>query len=143
MSTETWRAGIQSVIAESGGVLSVEIFDAMAGAELFVRAMAGDDDAMRMFSALAQAVANVRDAPRSKPALCICCPRAVKRVTPRTVFGIVSADSPSASGALGFVYCDRCAADPSTLVSKAAAAFRRICPTLREVSITHPDGGRA
>ncbi len=138
-----WLTGMQAVNDEAVGLLDVSIIDASAGVDLLVDAMRGDPEAAALLQAIRQAADRVRKAPRRHPALCICCPRSVKRIRPGTVFGIAVPATPNPTGAIGFVFCDRCAADRNTLAAKAADGLRRIWPTLRQVEITHPEGGRA
>ena len=138
-----WRDGVQSVNDESGGLLDVSIVDARSGIELIAEAVLGDREAAGLLQAVRQAAQRVRQAPRRKPTLCICCPRAVKRIGPETVFGIATPATPNPTGAIGFVFCAKCAADRGTLVAKAAEGLKRIWPGLRCVQVTHGEGGHA
>ncbi len=87
-SDTAWRDGVQAVNDEAAGLLDVNIVDASAGVDLLVDAMRGDPEAAALLQAIRQAADRVRKAPRRQPALCICCPRSVKRIRPSTVFGI-------------------------------------------------------
>jgi hypothetical protein len=138
-----WRDGVQAVNDEAAGLLDVNIIDAVSGAELLANAALGDREAAALLLAVTQAAARIKQAPRRKPALCICCPRAVKRLSSATVFGVAVPATANPSGAIGFVFCDRCAGDRDTLAAKAAEGLRRIWPDLRPVAVTHPEGGRA
>jgi len=138
-----WLDGIQKVNDEAAGLMDVTIIDADAGREMLVDAALGNYEAAIMLQAVRQAAARIKQAPRNKPALCICCPRAIRRLTPGTVFGLAVPATASPSGAIGFVFCDRCAVDRSTLAAKATRGLRRIWPGLRPVEITHSTGGRA
>ena len=138
-----WRAGVQRVHDESGGLLDVDIIDAAAGVALLTAAALGDCGAAALLQSVTQAAARIKHAPRRKPALCMCCPRAIKRITSRTVFGIATPSIATPTGAIGFVFCDHCAADAATLPAKAAEGLRRIWPDLRPVVVTHSTGGRA
>jgi hypothetical protein len=93
--------------------------------------------------AVRQAATRIKQAPQRKPTLCICCPRSIKRLSATTVFGVASAGIANPTAAIGFVFCERCAADRATLAARAAEGLRRIWPDLRPVTITHPTGGRA
>jgi hypothetical protein len=138
-----WAAGMQHVNDEAAGLFNVNIIDAATGAELLAGAMAGDREAATLLDAVRQAVAQVNQAPRKRPSLCMCCPRPVKRITPATVFGVALPAVSAPSTAIGFVFCDRCGAGGSDLLAKAAEGLRRIWRDLRPVAITHPAGGRA
>jgi hypothetical protein len=138
-----WRDGIQAVNDEAAGVLDVSIIDYLAGAVLMANAALGDHESAALLLAVRQAATRIKQAPRRKPALCICCPRAIKRLTAETVFGVATPAIANPTGAIGFVFCDKCAADRTTLTAKAAEGLRRIWPDLRPIEITHPVGGRA
>jgi hypothetical protein len=140
---ETWRDGIDRVGEEAAGVLHVRIIDALAGSELLVRALSGDPEAMVMLRAVDEAEMQVTQAPRKQPALCVACPRAVRRINRGTVFGVLVPVVPFPTTALGFVFCEKCAAAPAALMAKAAKGLRRIWPDLRPITITDPIGGRA
>jgi hypothetical protein len=143
MNTAEWREGIRSVNDESAGLLNVSIVDAGAWAGLLARALIGDRESEALLQAVVQAGARVEQAPRRLPALCLCCPRAVKRISANTVFGVAMPAIGNPTGAIGFVFCDRCSADRSTLPTKVIAGLRRFWPELRHVEITHHAGGRA
>jgi hypothetical protein len=143
MTNQEWRAGIEQVHAEAGGLLDVTIIDSVTGSALWAAAVLGDHEAASLLQAVAQAAARIKQAPQRMPALCMCCPRPVKRITAATVFGVAVPASPNPSGAVGFVFCDRCGDDRASLLNKAAEGLRRIWPDLRCVEITHPEGGRA
>ena len=138
MTTDTaWRDGVQSIHDEARGVLDVEIIDAGSGVDLLVGAALGNRRSAALLNAVCLAADQIRRAPRNKPSLCICCPRAVKRISLGTVFGVATPSIPTPTGALGFVFCDRCGADRATLPGKVAEGLRRIWPDLRPVTVTH------
>jgi hypothetical protein len=137
---QQWRDDISSVRAEAGGLFDVSIIDAMAAAELLGYAILGDRSAAELLEALRQAMERIRRAPRRYPALCVACPRPVKRIAADTVFGIATPSVPSPSGAIGFVFCSRCSADRAALPEKAIRGLQRIWPDARRIEITHPAG---
>lgn len=143
MNTTKWRAGIQSINDEAAGMVDVSIVDAVTWAELLAHALMGDRGSEAVLQAVIQAGARVKQAPRRQPTLCLCCPRAVKRVSANTVFGVAMPAISNPTGAIGFVFCDRCAADRDALPTKAVQGLRRIWPKLRQVEITHSLGARA
>jgi hypothetical protein len=143
MTDHEWRTGIRQVHDESGGVLDVTIVDSVTGAALLVAASFGDTEASAILYAVAQSATHVRQAPQRLPVLCICCPRPVKRVSTNTVFGVVAAAAPKPTGAIGFVFCEKCSNDRASLVAKATDGLRRLWPDLRSIEITHRNGGRA
>jgi hypothetical protein len=138
-----WRDAIQRVNDSAAGVLDVSIINATTGAMLMADALRGDQEAATLILAVSQAATRIKQAPRKKPALCICCPRSVRRICSDTVFGVASPSVPNPDGVIGFVFCDRCAGTPDALAAKAAEGLRRIWPDLRLITITDPIGGRA
>jgi hypothetical protein len=138
-----WLNGIQAINDEAAGMLDVNIIDATAGIEMIFDAATGDVEAATLIRAVYQAAARIKGAPRNAPALCLCCPRAVRRLTPATIFGVARPAIAKPSNALAFAFCEKCSADRGNLAAKAATGLRRIWPDLRTVEVTHPKGGRA
>jgi len=138
-----WLNGIQAINDEAAGMLDVNIIDATAGVEMIFDAAIGDVEAATLMRAVYQAAARIKKAPRRAPALCLCCPRAVRRLTPATIFGVARPAIAKPSNALAFAFCDKCSADRGNRAAKAATGLRRIWPDLRTVEVTHPEGGRA
>jgi hypothetical protein len=140
---EKWAAGMRTVTTESAGLLEIRVIDSKQGAALFGAAKAGDGKARGLFGAVSEAANQIRSAPRNRPALCLCCPTAVRTITPSTVFVVASPANAGRTRAVGAVYCAECATDRDTLMTRTAAAFRQIWPELRPVEITHQTGGHA
>ena len=141
--TKAWTDAVGEIHCEAAGLLDVSIVDARSGIELIADAILGDRKAVGLLQAVAQAAQHVRQAPRRKPVLCFCCPREVKRITVDTVFGIAVPATANPTGALGFVFCGKCAADRGTLAARAVDGLKRIWPDSRPVTVTHPAGGYA
>ncbi len=138
-----WRDGIQIVHDAAGGLLDINIIDAADGREMLAAAALGNFEAAMLMRAVYQAASRINHAPRRSPVLCICCPRSIKRLTPRLVFGVAFPAIAKPSNAIGFAFCERCSEDRNTLAIKAAEGLRQIWPDLRPVVVTHPKGGRA
>jgi hypothetical protein len=138
-----WRDGVQEVHDEAAGMLDVNFIDADSGLDMIFDAALGNVEAATLMRAVWQAAARIKEAPRRTPSLCLCCPRAIKRLTPGTVFGVARPAIAKPSRAIAFAFCDRCSADRGNLAAKAATGLRRIWPDLRTVEITHPEGGCA
>jgi hypothetical protein len=138
-----WLNGIHAINDEAAGMLDVNIIDADAGLEMIFEAALGNSEAATLMRAVSQAAARIKQAPRRAPTLCLCCPRAIKRLTPTTVFGVARPAIARPSNALAFAFCDRCSADRGNLAAKAAIGLQRIWPDLRAIEVTHPEGGRA
>jgi hypothetical protein len=143
ISNAEWLEGVSTFHDECAGVMEVAIIDSMMGARLLAAAVMGSQESALLLQAVKQAAAQVKNAPRRTPALCIGCPRCVKRITPRTVFGVALPSTPNPTGAMGFVFCDRCAEDPAGLPAKATEGVRRLWPEARPIKISYPEGGRA
>jgi hypothetical protein len=138
-----WREGIQRIHDEASGLLDINLIDADAGLEMILDAALGNIEAATLMRAVWQAAARIKEAPRRTPTLCLCCPRAIKRLTPGTVFGVARPSTAKPSNALAFAFCDRCSADRGTLAAKAATGLRRIWPDLRPITVTHGEAGHA
>jgi hypothetical protein len=135
IDTKAWAEAIGGIQREAAGLLDVSIVDARSGVELIADAIRGDREAAEVLQAVRQAAQRVREAPRRKPALCIYCPRAVKRITAETVFGIAIPATANPTRALGFVFCAKCAADRGALAAKAVDGLKRIWPDLRTIEV--------
>ena len=143
MDNSTWQTDVQSIHEEAAGLLDVNLIDASVGADLLISAALGNSESAALLDAIRQAAECVRSAPRRKPALCVCCPRSIRRITPTTVFGVARPAVPTPTGALAFAFCDRCSADRTALAVKATEGLRRIWPDLRQINITDAAGGHA
>lgn len=137
MSTASWRDGIQRVNDEAAGMLAVEIISPDTALDLLREAMSGSHASYVLFTAVTQAAQRVQSAPRKKPVLCVCCPRPIRRLSTDILFGVAVPATPSATSALGFAICGRCAEDRRAALEKAQAGLSRIWPGLRPVTVTH------
>jgi hypothetical protein len=137
---EKWAAGMLAVTTEAAGLLEIQVIDAKLGAVLFGAAMAGDGEALVLFRAVSEAANQIRTAPRKRPTLCLCCPAAVRTITPTTVFVVAMPANARRACAVGAVYCDQCAVDRNTLMRRTTAAFRQVWPELRAIEVTHKAG---
>jgi hypothetical protein len=142
-NSQAWVDGIRAVSAEAAGLLNVTIVDSETCGEILADAMMGDERAVALFNASLEARRRVANVPRRRPALCVACPRAVKRVTRATIFGVALPATARPEAVIGFVFCARCAADRGTLLAKAEIGLRGVWPDLRPLVVTHPEGGRA
>ncbi len=105
---------------KAGGVVHVDVFTPEAFTELLLAAMSGDKTAAAMARVVARTVGEIGTAPKRSPKLCA-----------------------RPSRALGMAVCTKCATEPDAIVEKARLGLQKIWPSLRKVSVTHPDGGRA
>jgi hypothetical protein len=141
---KTWTDGIRRLHCEAAGVLAIEIFDSQAIAKISAAAALGDEMAAALIGALLDTKKSITNAPRNRPALCISCPRAIRKISWDIVFGLTLPAVRRPGSAIGFAFCPKCAAgDRASLHSKAQTGLRGLWPDLRPVVISHPDGGRA
>lgn len=143
LSDDKWADGIRSVATEAAGLLEVALIDAAYGRELSERRFRGDPEATSLLMAVAATARRVKEAPRRDPAMCICCPRRIRRITCENTFGLAFPSVENPTTAVGFIFCSKCAAEPESLQTRATEGLRRIWPNLRAVTVTHPAGGRA
>jgi hypothetical protein len=140
---DAWGDGIERLHAEAGGVLDVTIIDAALGIELLAATILGDRRAAALLQAVVHSGAQVGQAPKHSPALCVCCPRPVRWINSATIFGVVVASTAAPTQAVGFVFCDHCGADRGSLAAKVTEALKGVWPDLRPIVITDPAGGHA
>jgi hypothetical protein len=120
MTTDTtWCDGVRAIQNEVGGALIVSIVTAPQGVQLVAASMLGDPEALILLRAIIDAGSWIRRAPRNKPVLCACCPRAVRPITPRTASGVAAPAIDRPGRALGFAFCDACGERPGELMAKA------------------------
>ena len=105
------ETGIRAVHAESGGLLEVHVFAPGDVGKLLADVLMGDATAGRLFEAINNGIEQIGAAPRRKPVLCLCCPRAIRL---RDQFSIVVTLPRSDNPTMGIAsaLCQRCAAPP-------------------------------
>jgi hypothetical protein len=133
---EGWRDAIRQVHTEAGGMLSVNIVEPSRAHGLMAASLAGDENATRLMRALVLAIEAVHRAPRKRPVLCLCCPRAVR---PRDQFTVcvTRPENGNPSMVIGSAICARYFADKSTLIERVATALKEIWPQARLVGHIH------
>jgi hypothetical protein len=139
--TDALRAGIQNIRDEAGGALRLYAVGPEHAAGLLADSLLGDVEAMRVMRGVLDTVQRIEAAPRRKPMLCACCPRALRGSGFIVCLMMPERDAPTT--ALGFGICERCGQDEAALPTKAADALKNIWPDLRPIAITHPTGGHA
>jgi len=127
---------------EAAGMFRLEIIRPKDLYPLFYDVIAGDSGAFARLIAAADSAERIRRMARSSPVICLCCPRSIR--DPEAVLAILIPASDNASTAIVSAMCDQCsAADNAVLIARAAASYEAVCPGLRCIEITHPQGGRA
>jgi len=139
--TAELREAVARLRTDSGGTFELIIIRPGDLRRLCVDAALGSEDAARLATMALRAVENVVSAPRKKPALCGCCPRAVRKRN-RYAIGLALPWTDGPAHGIAFVLCEKCAAD-SDLLARGIAAMKRIWPDARPVTLTHPAGGQA
>jgi hypothetical protein len=133
--------GLMAIHREAAGMLALNIVRPGDALNLVVASLEGDPEATRLLRAVRDTVARVESAPKRKPMLCGCCPRALRGSGFVICVAIPDRDSPT--NGLAFALCEHCSRDDTALVGKASSALRTIWPDLRPVTVTHPAGARA
>ena len=130
---------IKAVSHEGRGVVSLQVVQRTDLPAMMLDAISGSADAAQLLRLTNQALATIQAAPRWKPALCGCCPRALRRGKFALIIARPACDDPTQGLALAI--CPKCGPDHDAIRAKAVASLARIWPDVRLV--THPDGGRA
>jgi hypothetical protein len=132
---------LMAIHHEAAGVLALNIVRPGDALNLVVASLEGDREATRLLRAVCDTVARVESAPKRKPMLCGCCPRALRGSGFVICVAIPDRDSPT--NGLAFALCEHCSRDDTALGEKASSALRTIWPDLRPITVTHGEGGRA
>jgi hypothetical protein len=134
-----WESGIRAVHAESGGLLQIHVFAPGDVGALLADALMGDATAGRLFRAINNSIKQIGAAPRRKPVLCLCCPRAIRL---RDQFSIVVTvpHHEAPTRALGSALCQRCTVAPEPLMPRVVTGLRRIWPEVRAIDHIHAAG---
>lgn len=135
------QEGVQRVNDEAGGLLTVQVIQQHDMPAMIADALCGSAEAVQLLRLTNQVLANIQGAPRRKPMLCGCCPRALRGGRYAIIIARPACDDPTEG--LSLAICRKCGPDHDTLQVKAAVALARIWPNVRPVTVTHPEGGRA
>ncbi len=134
-------AGIEKLSAEAAGLLSVAVVQLEDLPNLVIDMMRGDPEAGILFTAVRNAISAIDNAPRRSPALCVSCPRVLRKG--RFALCIAFPDKHDPAHALGLAVCRHCATDADGIKAKAVVGLKRLWPNLRPINITHKSGGHA
>ena len=135
------QEGVQRINGEAGGLLTVQVIQQHDMPAMIAGALCGSAEAVQLLRLTNQVLANIRDAPRRKPMLCGCCPRALRGGRYAIIIARPACDDPAQGLALAI--CRKCGPDFDAIQAKARVALARIWPNVRPVMVTHPEGGRA
>jgi len=136
------EASLRGLHEESGGLLHLDIVLQADLPDLTLAVMCGEAGAQILFGQVVRAVADVHGAPRKSPKVCGSCPRRVRRGDHFSV-AIATPVCDDPTNALALVICRKCGTDRVAVQAAAALGVRKIWPDLRDVLITHSEGGRA
>lgn len=135
------QQGIQGVNDEAGGLLTVQVIQRQDLPAIIADAICGSAEAVQLMRLANQVLTNIRDAPRRKPMLCGCCPRALRGGQYAVIIARPACDDPKQG--LSLAICTRCGPDYDAIQAKATVALARIWPNVRPVTVTHPAGGHS
>ncbi len=133
------QEGVQRVNDEAGGLLTLQVIQRQDMPAIIADAICGSAEAAQLMRLTNQVLANIQGAPRQKPMLCGCCPRALRGGRYAIIIARPACDDPTQG--LSLAICRKCGPDFDAIQAKAAVALARIWPNLRRVTITHPGGG--
>ena len=133
--------GVQRVNDEAAGLLTLLVVRRADLPGLMLDALGGSDKAVQLLQQALDTATAIEAAPRRQPMLCARCPRALRGRQYAVVIARPACDDPSTG--LALAVCPKCGPDLATIQAAAHVALRRIWPGLREVTITHPEGGQA
>ena len=122
--TDTWSAGISAVHIESGGVMRLCLVNPSEQGEILFAAMAGDPLARCLRRLIKPTTFQIKLAPRRKPALCLVCPRPIRKIQDIGTYVFVLPEVQSPVHAIGTAVCAKCA-EGGDLLDRAMAAFQR------------------
>lgn len=136
------KAVLHTLHDEAGGMLHLDIVTPDEFPQLALATMRGDPGAKVLLGQVRRAVSDVHGAPRRSPKLCGSCPRRVRRGDPFSIaIATPACDDPTT--ALALVICLECGPDRAAVQVAAARGLQRVWPDLRNVAVTHSEGGRA
>ena len=138
-----WAKALEQANTEAAGLWEASVYLPSDMPLLLGAAIAGDAFALAMARMIGQTANSVYRAPRKKPALCLCCPRAVRKGDAFAICVTVPRrDDPS--HAMGSAICMHCMTDEqSTLTAKIVGAMRQhLMPDARAVGHVHDAPGR-
>lgn len=142
MTREAWAASMRRLHEEAAGVVGVTILQPRDMPELMAAALAGDPMAVGLLRTATDTINRIEAAPRRRPMLCGSCPRPLK-VKKGLSIVVATPDKDAPEQCLALAICTRCGTTVEEVQEKAVVALRRIWPDTRQVTITHPEGGRA
>lgn len=139
-ASRSWADGMRAIHQEAAGAVMVEVIRPIDVGELIAEALGGSAEAVQCLRLRKGFIKRVRQSPPSKPMLCGCCPRSIRR----SGFSVVLAlpYNQAAENALALGVCERCGTEPAELLERAREALARIWPDVRSISV-HPTAGRA
>lgn len=136
----SWADGMKALHDEAAGAVMVEVIRPIDVAGLIGEALAGSAEAIQCLRLRNGFIRQARRSSPSKPMLCGCCPRSIRR----NGFSVVLAlpYNQAAENALALGVCERCGTEPAELLDRARQALARVWPDVRPITI-HPIAGRA
>ena len=135
------QEGVQRVHNEAGGLLRLQVIRRSDLPGLALDALAGDAEAAELLRQAQDTAAAIEAAPRHRLMLCGSCPRGLRDRKYAIVIARPACADPTT--ALAMAICPRCGPTPGAIQAAARVALRAIWPELRDIQVTHPEGGQA
>jgi hypothetical protein len=128
-----WTRDVKLVHQEAGDVIQIFLLSPRDCVRIAVAAAAGNSYCVALLHAATDFLHKIATAPKSRPALCLCCPRPIRAATDVLVcLAVPGVKNPR--HAIGAGVCRHCATS-GDLNTKVATAFRNIWPDLRAIEV--------
>jgi len=137
---KSWAAGVRAVHDQAAGAVRVEIIRPVDVLGLLSEALNGSIEAAQHLRLANEFIDKARRSSMSKPVLCGCCPRSIRR-GPFSIALAIPA-RPDAQNVMALGICERCGTEPAELLERVRQALSRFWPDIREIKV-HPAEGRA
>jgi hypothetical protein len=142
MRTASLQEGVDQLNREGGGLYRLEIIRPDDLITLSEAIWSGDEGALTILQAALDSSFRIKRQARKNPVICLCCPRSVRE--PDAVLALLVPMTAAPTIAIASALCLRCSAEePDKIIKRAGNAYTNAYPNLRNVEVTHPEGGRA
>ena len=108
---EEREAAMLALRSEANNLLRVHFLSVADGVRLLGAVIAGDQWSRGLMVAITDCIQHIATSPRNRPALCLTCPQALRRV-PGVLFCVVVPETSGPRHGLGSAICPRCAQSP-------------------------------
>ena len=140
-SPTPWHEAVMRLHIEAAGLLNLDVVRRIDMPHLVSAALTGDADAADLVRLVSDALRGIEDAPAAESKQCARCAAELSGGRFALVIAKPAVSDPQRH--LVMAICPRCGTSPGGIKAAATAALRLIWPDVREVRITHGEGGRA